>query len=196
MESLMPRIAIKKVNIEDSAIYLFSTKGLPLTTVRDIAEHANVAEGALYRHYSGKNDMAWKLFNREVEIFSEKLKPILFDRSVVFRAKVENGVRFMYEYYKNRPNVFAFILLTQHGFPKGKLLDEKRNPNDILVKFVKKNMTEGFIRECNEVVLSGLLMGSILQPVIMHWYGRIKIDPMKIANEVIDVCMRMVQKNR
>ena len=53
MESLMPRIAVKKVNIEDSAIYLFSTKGLPLTTVRDIAEHANVAEGALYRHYSG-----------------------------------------------------------------------------------------------------------------------------------------------
>ncbi|MDP8217139.1 MAG: TetR/AcrR family transcriptional regulator [Candidatus Theseobacter exili] len=191
----MPRIAVKKAMIEDSAIYLFSTKGLPLTTVRDIAEHANVAEGALYRHYSGKNDMAWKLFNREVEIFSEKLKPILFDGSLEFTDRVENGVRFMYKYYKNRPNVFAFILLTQHGFPEEKLLDNEKNPNDILAKFVKMSMDEGFIRKCNEIVLSGILMGAILQPVIMHWYGRIKTPPMKIANEVIDVCLRMVQKN-
>ena len=62
----MGRPAVKKHDIEEAAIRLFARRGLAATTVKDIAGAAGVTEGALYRHWPGKNDMAWELYHREV----------------------------------------------------------------------------------------------------------------------------------
>ena len=78
----MARPAVKKGRMEEAAMGLFATKGLAKTTVRDIAQTAKVAEGALYRHWSGKNDMAWELYHREVRAFAELLRPMLDRRPV------------------------------------------------------------------------------------------------------------------
>ena len=66
----MARPVVKRDDIEEAAIRLLATKGLAATTIRDIAAAAGVAEGALYRHYSGKDDMAWRLYCREVAAFT------------------------------------------------------------------------------------------------------------------------------
>ena len=190
----MGRLAVKKEIIENAAIYLFSTKGLARTTIRDIAGKAGVAEGAMYRHYSGKNDMAWSLFSKEVERFSVGLIPLLFNPEVPFKSKVCSGIEYMYKYYQDYPNRFAFILLTQHGFPGEKLLDDQTNPNDIIIRFVKENIRCGNIRKADPVILSGLLMGAILQPVLMHWYKRHEIMPEKMSNYVQEACLCMIQK--
>ena len=67
----MSRPATKKKLIEDAAIKLFATRGLPGTVIKEIAREADVTEGALYKHYRSKNEMAWQLFCRELKIFSE-----------------------------------------------------------------------------------------------------------------------------
>ena len=45
-----------------SAIDLFVEKGVDGTTIREIAERAGVSEGALYRHYASKEELACSIF--------------------------------------------------------------------------------------------------------------------------------------
>ena len=71
----MARPLKKKDDIEKAAIKLFATKGLARTVIKDIAREAEVTEGALYRHYTGKDEMAWKLFNKSKTKEEETKEP-------------------------------------------------------------------------------------------------------------------------
>ena len=51
-----------KPKIERAALKLFVNEGVDAATTREIAEEAGVSEGALYRHYKGKDELALALF--------------------------------------------------------------------------------------------------------------------------------------
>lgn len=66
-----------KPKIERAALKLFVDEGVDAATTRQIANQAGVSEGALYRHYKGKDELALALFlethNRLGEMLSEAL---------------------------------------------------------------------------------------------------------------------------
>ena len=51
-----------KGRIERAAIELFAARGVDGVSIADIAAAAGVAQGALYRHYRGKDELATQLF--------------------------------------------------------------------------------------------------------------------------------------
>src|SRR5689334_2541395 len=55
------------------AIHLFNQQGIDGTTTKDIAREAGVAEGALYRHFKSKEDLAWHIFQAHLEQFTVEL---------------------------------------------------------------------------------------------------------------------------
>ncbi|OIQ50860.1 HTH-type transcriptional regulator AcrR [Pseudodesulfovibrio hydrargyri] len=187
----MARPVVKKQDIEDAAIRLFATKGLAQTTVKDIASEAGVTEGALYRHYPGKNAMAWQLFCRELEKFSGELGRRMFEPGAPLAERLEASIRFIFEYYAQYPVQFAFILLTQHGFPEERILDVVTNPNDMVERFVAEAVNAGDIPAMDRTLGSGLLLGLVLQVMVMHRYDRIKIDA-TVVGEVVGAAKRVL----
>ncbi|MEZ7196047.1 TetR/AcrR family transcriptional regulator [Pseudodesulfovibrio karagichevae] len=185
----MARPVVKKQDIENAAIHLFATKGLAQTTVKDIASEAGVTEGALYRHYPGKNAMAWQLFCREIEKFSVELGTRMFEQGAGLVVRLESSIRFIFEYYAKYPVQFAFILLTQHGFPEEKILDVASNPVDMVERFVDEAVRADEIPAMNSKLASGLILGLVLQVMVMHRYDRIEID-----NAVIDDVVGAVRR--
>lgn len=53
-----------KVKIMQEALRLFAIKGLSTTTIRDIADAANLSNPALYKHFKTKDELALLLFKR------------------------------------------------------------------------------------------------------------------------------------
>ena len=69
--TLLPRIM-------RAAIKLFVAKGIEATTTKDIAKTSGVSEGALYRHFKSKDELAYHLFTVHVNDFTVKL--VIFGR--------------------------------------------------------------------------------------------------------------------
>ncbi|MFK4763818.1 TetR/AcrR family transcriptional regulator [Desulfobaculum sp. SPO524] len=188
----MARPAVKKRDIEQAAIALFATKGLARTTIKDIAGEAGVTEGALYRHYSGKNEMAWELFRQEIERFADGLGPRLFEAGAGAAARLERSVRFIFSYYHEHPVEFAFIMLTQHGFPEEQAMPAEVNPNDMTVRFVREAMDDGAVPDGDAALYAGLVMGVVLQPLVMHRYDRLRLTP-AVVDAVVAATARVLQ---
>src|ERR687887_1822196 len=59
----MPRAVGVKAKVERAALELFAANGLDGVSIADIAAAAGVSQGALYRHYASKEELAWTLFS-------------------------------------------------------------------------------------------------------------------------------------
>lgn len=187
----MSRPLMKREVIEEAAIRLFATKGLARTTIKDIAAASGVTEGALYRYYEGKEEMAWKLFNRELDQFTRMVSELLFEERLPFDQRLGLAIQTIYEYYAYNSDQFAFILLTQHGFPEEKLLARTNDPTDMATRFIGQGVGAGEIPPCDAELYAALIMGAILQPLVLHRYGKLEVEP-DTHTQVTDVCLRIL----
>lgn len=188
----MSRPIIKKNLIEQSALELFVENGISQTSVRDIALHSNSTEGALYRHYSGKDDMAKKLFEKILEKFSLKIEKTFELKSNSIDEKIGQIVDFIYEFYENNKMEFYFLILRFYDFPKDDELFNKSNPNDVIAKYMNKIIKEYNIKIKNLTFTTSIIMGIIIQPIITHYYGRLKENPSLYKQEIKNICLNIL----
>lgn len=66
----------RKEQIYSTARSLFSERGYPATTVRDIAREMNMQAGSLYAHIESKEDVLWEIVNRAANQFLGAVEPI------------------------------------------------------------------------------------------------------------------------
>lgn len=181
----MGRPPEKKKQIESAAIKLFANQGFASTSIKDIAIEAGVTDGALYRHYKSKNEMGWVLFSQEVEKFSTGLQEIFkeVDPGNSLQA-LKTGIKYTYEYYDKYPIEFRFILVNQHTFPQGKLLDKQSNPMDLVIQAVAHGT--GHLE--NFDYISSMIWGALVNPLVMHQYGRLEKKPIECVDLVVEKC--------
>ena len=188
----MARPVVKKDDIERAAIELFATKGLAATTIRDIASAAGVAEGALYRHYRGKDDMAWRLYCRETAAFITAFEPMLAAGSEPLSRRLLAAVKFLYGYYKLHPHRLTFVLLSREGFPDQRIPDSEVDPDGTVIRFLKREMAAGHIPPADPALMMSLVRGVVLQPILMHRYGKLARHPLELAEEIAAACLRVL----
>ena len=65
----------------------------------------------------------------------------------------------------------------------------------MMVKFIKKELQSGEIRRGagSPMLLMSMLRGAVLEPIYMHRYGRIKTAPLRLAGQVTEACLRILQ---
>lgn len=187
----MSRPVIKREIIEETAIKVFATKGLARTTIKDIASQAGVTEGALYRYYEGKEEMAWKLFNRELDKFTHLIAQVLFEERMLFALRLGLAVQTIYDYYIYNSDQFAFILLTQHGFPEEKLQTRTMDPVDMVATFIGQAVGKGEIPPCDADLFASMIMGAVLQPLVLHRYGKLTLEA-DTHTLVTQACLRIL----
>ncbi len=191
----MAKPAVKLERIEREAMRLFGERGLAAVTIKDIASAADAAEGALYRHYSGKEDMALKLFQRELGRFGSEISTILTHADRSPEERMKDAIQAFYRFYDRDPVVFNFIMLSQHNFPSRDLIEQDRNPNDLVVDFIRQGIAAKRFNSDHPEVTASIVYGMVLQPAIMHVYGRITGRLSDYTELVYNACLRVLKND-
>lgn len=149
-----------KKNIFEKAIDLFSQYGYDGTSIRQIAKAAELTEGALYRHYTGKEAILDAILayaeeniytqlpveklldeNRDVSIFSGLLLPL----PEIFQAQPDmiKIMRIMYSEMLHNKKINAYF---QKEFVQ--------RADDHMETLFRKFIDKGLIRDCNARMLA------------------------------------------
>ena len=165
------RFTDTKERIERAAIALFVKKGVAETTVRDVAQAVDISEGALYRHFVGKDELVWELFERHYVAFAGRLQA-LADSQPTAREKLAAMIRGFIHAHDDDPTLFNFLLFVQHG-QLSKLANHTPTPVTVMHAVIARAIETGEIPAQDATLATALAMGIVLQPMTFAAYGRL-----------------------
>lgn len=184
----------KKDDIENAAMELFARYGFAGTTIKDIAVLAGVTEGALYRHYASKEEMALSLFDREVAIIRDQLAESLSWKGSPSK-KLNGVISYLYTSYKDKPWPLLFVILNFQNLQGESRLDDKKHIYDYIIQYVRELFTEPQTavggEERDYEFLATLIAGLVIQPIIFHYYDRLSRHPVEYIDEITKSCCRL-----
>lgn len=161
-----------KIRLEREAMRLFVEKGVAETSIRDVAKATGVAEGAMYRHFSGKDDLVATLFLAHYLGFAQTLERLQSEASGT-RAKLEAMIQEFCRFFDQDQVLFRFLLFVQHGqltnVPTGAL-----TPVDVMRDAIAAGMREGEIPNADAELSTAMIIGLVLQAATAIVYGRIR----------------------
>ena len=189
MQIMRPKNHTKEL-IARTALALFVEKGIDGTTIRDIAAAAGIAEGTLYRHYSGKDALAWDLFSRNYTAFALELHRIEAGQATL-RAKLDAMVRQFCTFFDDDPVLFSYLLLAQHGQLQ-KVTQEMPNPVEVVREVLAGGMDRGEIPAGDPNVAAAMLLGIVLEVAVFKIYRRLPQSLTSLADTLVEACWRVV----
>lgn len=181
----------KKKQIEDAAVELFARHGFAGTTIKDIAQKSEVTEGALYRHYAGKEELALALFERELESVRNQLLAALAteDRPV---GKLRAVIHYLYDSYRRDPWPLLFVILNFQNLQGGQALNDKAHIYDFIIEFTKNLFDSTIGDQGDHEFRATLVTGLVVQPIIFHYYRKLPRHPLEYVDEVTSCCCRLI----
>lgn len=170
-KSKRPRARNARPKIERAALKLFVGEGIDGATTRDIAEHAGVSEGALYRHYKGKDELAQSLF---METHNRLGQMVL--EAAQTEGGLEEKIRAIVTAYCTLADedwlLFSFHLVSIHRYLPN---DSKRDddPTTITENIIRGLIAAGEIPDGDPALLGAMALGVVLQAGQNKAYDRL-----------------------
>lgn len=158
----------KRSQIVKSAIELFAQKGYDGTTIKDISGAAGVTDGAMYRHFTSKEELARLIFEALIEDYSNELHRIISEYPDLKR-RVKETVNLTYQYYQEYPSAMCFALKSQHNFWEG-LSESVTHPHLLINRIVEDGLAAGEIKKGDQLTLAALFAGALMEPLTFHFY--------------------------
>lgn len=149
----------KRPAIIDAAIRLFSEKGIKATTIKDIAREADVAEGTLYRHWKGKEELAQELFYNNMKRFKEELEGALRGVSGT-KNKLKQAIVAFYAFAQREPLLYKFLILSSH-YELRELLPRTPKPLEVIMGIVREGIEAGELKQIELPFAGAIIVGTI-----------------------------------
>jgi AcrR family transcriptional regulator len=160
-----------KQRVERAAIELFAARGVDGVSIADIAAAAGVAQGALYRHYRGKGELATQLFADAYLRTGADLTAIRATEPR-FAARIDAMVAHFCALYDRDAALFRFMLIAQHDvLPR--VSDTGPTPVAVIEAAVVDGIAAGEIAAVAPPEGAAAIMGIVLQTALFHIYGRL-----------------------
>jgi AcrR family transcriptional regulator len=167
----MARAVGIRARLDKAAVELFAAKGIDGVSIAEIAAAAGVSQGALYRHYRSKEELASTLFLTGYRRTGAELDAIRGSRCG-FAAQVTAMVTHFCALYDSDPALFRFMLIAQHD-----LLPRIDGEGMLPVAVIESTVAEAIAaREIGPIEVeagAAVIMGVVLQPAQFQLYGRL-----------------------
>lgn len=160
-----------KHRIARAALELFVQDGFDAATTRQIAARCGLSEGAIYRHYASKDDIARELF-LSIHTRLTRLVPEAAASGGTIDKVVEAVISAYCQVADEDWTLYAFHLLQLHRF-LGYWNDEDGDPVSAIAAIVSGAMASGELPPGNAELLAGMALGVVTQVAQNKAYGRI-----------------------
>jgi AcrR family transcriptional regulator len=157
--------------IDRAAVDLFASQGIDGVSIAEIASAAGVAQGALYRHYRSKDELAQQLFAAAYRDMGAKLAVVAAGETG-FAARVTAMVAHFCALYDRDAALFRFLLLAQHHLLPA-IDDAGASPTAVIEGVVGDAVIAGEIAPVDQALAAAAIMGIVLQAALFHIYGRV-----------------------
>ncbi|MFN4023852.1 MAG: TetR/AcrR family transcriptional regulator [Hyphomonas sp.] len=165
------RVRDARPKIERAALTLFVHEGVDAATTREIAEKAGVSEGALYRHYKGKDDLAFALFMETHNRLSQMLTKALGGPGSL-DEKVHAAVAAYCELADEDFLLFSFHLVSLNKYlPQDKRRED--DPVSITERIISGLMEAGAIPKGDAALKAAMALGVVMQAGQNKVYNRL-----------------------
>jgi AcrR family transcriptional regulator len=159
----------KRPDIERAALHLFIKRGLRGTTVRDIAAHARVAEGTLYRHWRSKRDLARAVYRGCAEtVAAEVRRAAAPGRSA--SAKLTAAIRALFRSARADVLLYEMLVLPPsretHDF-----VTKATSPADVLADVIGEGQRRGEFGAADPRLVSECILGAVHRVAIARRLG-------------------------
>jgi AcrR family transcriptional regulator len=168
---LTMRAAGVKARIDRTAVDLFAAKGVDGVSIAEIAAAADVSQGALYRHYRSKDELAERLFSLAYRRTGAELT-VLVRAEIGFAARVGAMVTHFCALYDHDAALFRFMLIAQHDLLP-RINGEDPTPVAVIETAIVDAITDREIGAVDPVIAAATIMGIVLQTALFHVYDRI-----------------------
>jgi AcrR family transcriptional regulator len=177
-----PRANNKRTVIVTAALRLFAGKGIKGTTIRDIAAAAGVTEGALYRHFEGKEQLAQSLFGECALILHERLQQSV-EGVQGAHSRLCALARGVFTFAEQDPEAYEFVMARHHDNIGGLAPDQPR-PKDLFVEVIEEGMASGELRRMDPHLGAAIVIGMCLRTIFFLDRGMIDTGRDQVAGEI------------
>lgn len=165
------RVRDARPKIERAALKLFVHEGVDAATTREIAEKAGVSEGALYRHYKGKDELALTLFMETHNRLSRLLTEALSGQGTL-EDKVHAAVSAYCQLADEDFLLFSFHLVSLHKYlPYDKRRED--DPVSVTERIISGLMEMGAIPKGDPALRAAMALGVVMQAGQNKIYNRL-----------------------
>jgi AcrR family transcriptional regulator len=152
-----------------AAVRLFVAKGIEATTIKDIAGKADVAEGALYRHFPSKEELAGHLFTVNLDRFSKAVAEHVAAAEGASQ-RLRSYISAVFGEYEADPELFYFLILAEHQELR-RFMGKPGHPGKILENILREGQKSGEIKKASFFVLVSLWLGTLHRLCLLRRYG-------------------------
>lgn len=158
-----------RARIEQEALALFAQKGIDGTSVRDIALRAGLSEGALYRHFPSKEELARELFLSHYAALAAEICAV-DARALPLPEKLKEVVGLACRLFDEEPALFAYLLIHQHDH----LRHVPEAPEANVVEAVALLLRGAGLSADGASLAGAMALGCVVQPAVFALYGRLE----------------------
>ena len=136
----------RKEQIVETAIELFATESFESVSIQKLANETGVAQGLLYRHFKGKDDLLKHLILKGLEQVSITLQPYS-DSSLSFEQAFARHLKRSLQYLHSDYKLWKVLHNTRQNAALMTALDFDLDPRQALVQPIKRRLLAEGIRE-------------------------------------------------
>jgi len=182
----MSKKIIKRQQIIQAAIEVFSKNGFQNSSISAIAKRANVAEGTIYQYFKNKEDLFFSIPAEKTKEFCKDLELHLEGITGTLN-KIRKFVWYYLYFFQSNPEYARMLMLEMRvskSFVKSKTSDSLKGFTNKALEIIKEGQEEGIIRKDVNIYLIRQLLLGILEHMVTRWLLKGgKYDLMQSYNE-------------
>ncbi len=193
MQVLKEKPGTKRPAIVAAATSLFAKVGVDATSMRDIAEAAGVREAAIYRHFTGKEQMAQEIFASWYGWYGQQVRRIVEGKRPL-RAKLRALVHVEFETARTHPQEFLYFCENEARFLAALPQGVPRVRQE-LIRMIREGQSHREVRAGDPGLLADLLSGALCAVAISALVRR-DLEVLGGEKLTAESCWQMLRLNR